>query len=84
MESLHLPAPDLTDSPLLAVHRRPHARGSWVVDEAHWDGLTDGSGPKVTREVVRDFVHEVVRRQLQRIHAQTRFGRRRGASNVAR
>lgn len=26
----------------LAVHPRASVRGSWVVDEAHWDGLPDG------------------------------------------
>jgi transposase len=26
----------------LASHRRAAVRGSWVVDEAHWDGLPDG------------------------------------------
>jgi len=30
---------------LLATHARAKARGSWVVDEAHWDGLPDGKGP---------------------------------------
>ena len=30
---------------LLATHARARARGSWVVDEAHWDGLPDGKGP---------------------------------------
>ncbi|MGH8920622.1 MAG: IS21 family transposase [Actinomycetes bacterium] len=33
---------------LLAVHGRARRRGSWVVDEAHWDGLPDGH----TRAVV--------------------------------
>lgn len=27
---------------LLAVHPRSAARGGWVVDQAHWDGLADG------------------------------------------
>ena len=27
---------------LLARHPRAACRGSWVVDEAHWDGLPDG------------------------------------------
>ena len=27
---------------LLAVHPRAASRGSWVVDEAHWNGLPDG------------------------------------------
>jgi len=29
----------------LASHRRADRRGSWVVDERHWDGLPDGMGP---------------------------------------
>lgn len=29
-------------STLLAAHPRASARGSWVVDERHWDGLPDG------------------------------------------
>jgi len=29
---------------LLATHARAQARGSWVVDEVHWDGLPDGRG----------------------------------------
>jgi len=28
----------------LARHPRAHQRGSWVVDERHWDGLPDGLG----------------------------------------
>lgn len=36
---------------LLAVHARASARGSWVVDPAHWEGLPDGHG--VGRELVR-------------------------------
>jgi transposase len=28
--------------PCLAVHPRASIRGSWVIDEAHWDGLPDG------------------------------------------
>ena len=30
---------------LLASHPRARERGSWVVDERHWDGLPDGRGP---------------------------------------
>lgn len=30
---------------LLATHPRAQARGSWVVDEAHWDGLPGGERP---------------------------------------
>ena len=29
---------------LLATHVRARERGSWVVDERHWDGLPDGRG----------------------------------------
>jgi transposase len=29
---------------LLATHPRARERGSWVVDERHWDGLPDGRG----------------------------------------
>jgi transposase len=29
-------------STLLAAHPRATARGSWVIDERHWDGLPDG------------------------------------------
>lgn len=29
----------------LAVHARAQQRGSWVIDETHWDGLPDGSQP---------------------------------------
>jgi hypothetical protein len=35
---------------LLAVHPRATRRGSWVVDQSHWDGLPDGH----TRATVRD------------------------------
>jgi hypothetical protein len=30
---------------LLTSHPRAKTRGSWVVDERHWDGLPDGRGP---------------------------------------
>ena len=33
---------------LLAVHPRARQRGSWIVDEAHWDGLPDGHTRAVT------------------------------------
>jgi hypothetical protein len=35
---------------LLAIHPRASARGSWVIDPAHWDGLPDGH----TRAVATD------------------------------
>jgi transposase len=34
---------------VLAVHPRATRRGSWVVDEAHWDGLPDGHTRATTR-----------------------------------
>jgi hypothetical protein len=34
----------------LATHPRATARGSWVVDHAHWDGLPDGHTRAVTVE----------------------------------
>ncbi|WP_456115212.1 IS21 family transposase [Streptomyces broussonetiae] len=49
--SLHLLAPDLTGATLLAVHPRSHTRGAWVVDDAHWNGLPDGSGRRTTTHV---------------------------------
>lgn len=30
------------DGQLLAAHARAHARGAWVVETTHWDGLPDG------------------------------------------
>ena len=30
---------------LLATHARARERGSWVVDERHWDGLPGGRSP---------------------------------------
>lgn len=32
-----------SDPTLLATHPRAKRRGSWVVDEQHWDGLPDGT-----------------------------------------
>lgn len=29
----------------LATHLRASRRGTWVVDQSHWDGLPDGSQP---------------------------------------
>jgi hypothetical protein len=40
-------------STLLAVHPRADQRGSWVVDERHWDGLPDGTG-RATTSCVED------------------------------
>lgn len=36
---------------LLATHARARARGSWVVDERHWDGLPNGRGAHAGPEV---------------------------------
>lgn len=38
-------------STLLAVHPRATVRGSWVIDERHWDGLPDGRGRSTTSRV---------------------------------
>ncbi|MQA05873.1 MAG: DDE-type integrase/transposase/recombinase [Streptosporangiales bacterium] len=38
------------DQVLLARHRRARARGSWVVDDRHWDGLADGHTRAVTTD----------------------------------
>jgi transposase len=37
-------------SSVLAVHPRATRRGSWIVDEAHWDGLPDGHTRATTVE----------------------------------
>lgn len=44
--AIHAPG----DGDMLAVHRRAAARGSWVVDETHWDGLPDGRTRATTVE----------------------------------
>ncbi len=46
--SLRLLAADTSGSTLLAVRPRAKIRGSWVVDETHWDGLPDGHTRAVT------------------------------------
>lgn len=38
-------------STLLAVHPRAERRGSWVIDERHWDGLPDGRSRSTTSGV---------------------------------
>jgi len=43
----HDTAPDTSN--VLAVHARATRRGSWVVDESHWDGLPDGHTRATTR-----------------------------------
>ncbi|MEV6971806.1 IS21 family transposase [Hamadaea sp. NPDC051192] len=42
MVTIHALAPDEVGVTLLAAHPRATQAGSWVVDEAHWDGLPDG------------------------------------------
>ena len=38
---------------LLAVHPRAAAKGAWVVDESHWDGLPDGRTRATTTDTDR-------------------------------
>jgi hypothetical protein len=38
---------------LLATHVRATARGTWVVDPAHWDGLPGGPGGGSDAELIR-------------------------------
>jgi transposase len=43
------------DGNLMATHPRAGSRGSWVITEAHWEGLPDGTRqlePETTSEVV--------------------------------
>lgn len=42
------PAASSSAGALLVVHPRASVPGSWVVDEAHWDGLPDGHTRAVT------------------------------------
>lgn len=42
---------DPTESTLLARHPRASARGSWVIDPRHWDGLPDGTTRATTERV---------------------------------
>jgi len=44
--AIHLPG----DGQCLAVHPRAATRGSWVVDQTHWDGLPDGHGRATTTD----------------------------------
>jgi hypothetical protein len=44
-------SPDPGVSTLLAVHPRATQRGSWVIDQRHWDGLPDGAGRTTTERV---------------------------------
>ncbi len=47
-------------SSLLACHPRARTRGSWVVDEAHWDGLPDGHSRRTTTEACLDDADDIV------------------------
>jgi len=47
-----------SDPELLARHERAQARGSWVVDPEHWEGLPDGHG-QAADELVRPLPDEV-------------------------
>jgi transposase len=40
--AIHAVSTESAVGELLAVHPRAATRGSWVVDQAHWDGLPDG------------------------------------------
>lgn len=37
-----------TSGDVLAVHHRARQRGTWTVENSHWDGLPDGTGRRVT------------------------------------
>jgi hypothetical protein len=41
--TVHALEHDRAGSSLLAAHPRAGARGSWVVDASHWDGLPEGT-----------------------------------------
>ena len=43
---------------LLASHARAGARGSWVVEPAHWEGLPDGRSAAAGHELVRPLPDE--------------------------
>jgi hypothetical protein len=48
--AIHAPTGDAGGAALLATHPRARARGSWVVDQAHWDGLPTGAGRTTVTE----------------------------------
>jgi transposase len=52
--AIHAPAGDAAGQALLATHPRASARGSWVVDPAHWDGLPTGTGRATVTEPPSD------------------------------
>lgn len=41
-----------TEPTLLATHARAHARGSWMIDPAHWEGLPDAKTPEAPDDLV--------------------------------
>ena len=47
------------DGVLLARHARAHCRGSWVVNDEHWEGLPDGANPKFPPSETQDLVEPV-------------------------
>lgn len=47
--AIHALTPAANGTTLLAVHPRATARGSWVVDARHWDGLPDGARRATTQ-----------------------------------
>jgi hypothetical protein len=50
----------------LATHPRASVRGSWVVDQAHWDGLPDGHTRAVTLDPPSGLASPSSRRRLCR------------------
>jgi transposase len=48
MVTIHALTADSAGVTLLAAHPRAAERGSWVVDNGHWDGLPDGAGRATT------------------------------------
>ncbi|HKG49422.1 MAG TPA: IS21 family transposase [Actinomycetales bacterium] len=50
-DTVAIHALDVDGGKALTVHPRARAKGAWVVDQAHWDGLPDGRGRATTLEV---------------------------------
>jgi transposase len=48
MVTIHALTADSAGVTLLAAHPRAVQRGSWVVDDTHWNGLPDGTGRATT------------------------------------
>ncbi|MGH3517789.1 MAG: IS21 family transposase [Haloechinothrix sp.] len=49
-ESVAIHALDADGGAVLAVHPRAPRKGSWMVEQAHWDGLADGHTRATTRD----------------------------------